>query len=187
MQAQYTTAKKITLFFVAAPLLAAPVHAQTLKASSTQITIGRVIGCNDSRHITLTSTSTAIALNAAITYQSGDVHGSWLYVRDMSTGNTTSSSTAVHSTVPATPSNGLDLKIGLNLANLGAGNDKASLVLTTTSPAGQSITINVAYKGDLNCAGVTSDNGTISAEPGGLVLTGLAGQQPNAYVLVAYS
>jgi trimeric autotransporter adhesin len=185
MHAEYTTARKTILFLIAALLIAVPVNAQTLKSSSVSVTVGQVIGCNDNQVVNVSTTSTAIAFNASVAYTPGDPRGNWLYVRDQSNNNVTSTSTAIHST---TGTGGVNLQIGLNLADGVTAIDHATVTLTSTSPAGQTITINVTYDPNLNCAGVTNDNGTMSLNLSNLNFTlGQGGAQTQYLVLTNVS
>lgn len=172
MHAEISDTKKLIVFLVAVLLLAAPIHAQTLQASVSTITIGQVINCNDSQTVNLTSSGGAITFTAAITYNSGDNEGSWLYARNISTTSTTIGTDApVTMTVPSGTTAGL--MVGLN-AQIGV-SDTATLTLTTTSPAGQTIAIPVKLVASLACPNLTVNNGTLSVEPASLSLTASQG------------
>ena len=157
------TARKIVFSF-AAVLLVLPIHATpnaTVQASATQISIGQVFDCNDSQTITLTSTG-PVTLTAAITYAAGDVHDGWLYVKDVGNGGTYTNGTSSAS-ISVTVNTSETLQIGLN-SQIGVA-DSATVTLTTTSPAGQVITIPVSFSPNLSCPYLTANNGSISVMP----------------------
>jgi len=174
------TAKKAVLFFAAVLLLPVlPIHAglnAVVQASATQISLGQVLDCNDSQTVTLTSTG-PVTLTAAITYASGDVHDGWLYVKDAGNGGTYTNGISSAS-ISVTVNTSDTLQIGLN-SQIGVA-DTATVTLTTTSPAGQTIVIPVTFSPNLSCPYLTANNGSISVMPANVsfsVTQGLTGTQ----------
>jgi len=180
MPAKHTDVIKLIFFLAAVLLLAVPIQAQTLQASSTQVTIGQVIGCNDTQVVNLTSSGSQIKLTVAIVYKSGDLHDGWLFVRDTSTGNTTNGSSTLNMTIPASTSIGLE--IGLN--NQIAASDTATVTLTTTTPAGQTVSITANMSNTLACSPLTAGNGSLIVVPALLSLTAAQGQATTGNVMV---
>jgi len=167
--------------FSATLLLAAPIHAQTLQASVSTITIGQVLNCNDSQTVNLTSSGGPVTFTATITYNAGDTHFGWLYATNLGTTQTTVGTGAP---IAATVASGatVSLQVGLN-SEIDV-NDTATLTLTSTSPAGQTIAIPVSFVTTLACTGLTVNNGTLTAIPASLSLTAAQGQSTTQDVIV---
>ena len=173
-------AKKLILFLSAVALLAPPIHAQTLQTNASSVSLGQVIDCNSEQLVNLTSSGNAITITAAITYASGDLHGSWLSIQDLSTGHTTSSATGITVTV----GKGATVGLMVSLNNEIGAADSATVTLTTTSPAGQTISIPVTFTPTLQCTGLTVNNGTLTAIPASLQLSASQGQSATQDTIV---
>ena len=179
MDAEHAKAKKLVLSLVAALLLAVPIHAQTLSASAGQVIIGQVLGCNDAQVVSLKSSSSQITLTATVTYPAADVHDGWVFVRDLSTGNSTNGTSGpITITVPS--GSGTNLRIGLN-SQIG-GDNEATVTLTTASPAGQVLTIPVKFSMNTGCGTVFADNGAVRVENASMTLTASQGLSQTQYL-----
>src|SRR5580698_10376489 len=181
MHAENSYARKLILFLGAVSLVTAPIHAQTLQASASSITIGQVINCNSSQLVNITSSGAAITFTASITYAVGDVHGTWLSAEDLSTTHITNGTSPITITVGS----GATLGLLVNLNEQIGVSDTATLTLTSISPVGQTITIPVTLNSALACPGLTVNNGVLTAIPASISLSAAQGQTSSQDTIVS--
>jgi len=177
MHAKKSYTAKLMVSFGAVLLLAAPIPAQTLQSSASSVMIGQVISCNTSQVVNITSSGGAITFKTNISYAQGDVHGAWLSVQDQSTGNMTNGATQIASTVGA----GATLGLLVNLNNEIGAADTATLTLVAGS---QTLSIPVTENPNLACAGLTVNNGTLTANPAFLSLSAAQGESATQDIII---
>jgi uncharacterized protein (TIGR03437 family) len=179
MHGERRNLQKLILILGAALLLAAPMHAQTLSASASSITIGQVLDCNDSQVINVSASSGSVTFTAGIQYASTDVHQGWVYVENVATSASTTGGAISMTVASGTP---ISLMVGLN--NQLGSNDSATLVLTP-KPSGTVINIPVNFLTTLACPGQTVNNGVVTAIPANIAFTLAQGETSSQSSIVS--